>query len=173
MHNLASLVQALPGELYNQIYEPTFDSDDDQDIRGCDVTLKSERAEKDPKVFTSIHFHFTVRGRNLKPNLVERAIKLSHEKYCSASIMLGNVARAVRTAAMRVRLSELSHSSSVTELDPSTLGVTLPALLISMSMRPPERADWMRSRGPFADERSTRTSETSPELTRSSSSEDD
>jgi len=59
-----------------------------QDIRGCDVSLKSERAEKDPKVFTKIHFHFTVRGRNLKPSLVERAIKLSHEKYCSASIML-------------------------------------------------------------------------------------
>ncbi|MDO8301575.1 OsmC family protein [Lacisediminimonas sp.] len=59
-----------------------------QDIRGCDVTLKSERAEKDPKVFTAINFHFTIRGRNLKANLVERAIKLSHEKYCSASIML-------------------------------------------------------------------------------------
>ncbi|MDF3035464.1 MAG: OsmC/Ohr family protein [Paucimonas sp.] len=63
-----------------------------QDIRGCDVTLKSERAEKDPKVFTKIHFHFAVRGRGLKPNLVERAIKLSHEKYCSASIMLEKTA---------------------------------------------------------------------------------
>ncbi|MDB5768554.1 MAG: OsmC/Ohr family protein [Collimonas fungivorans] len=63
-----------------------------QDIRGCDVTLKSERAETEPKVFTKIHFHFTVRGRNLKPNLVERAIKLSHEKYCSASIMLEKTA---------------------------------------------------------------------------------
>ncbi|MDB5842333.1 MAG: OsmC family protein [Herminiimonas sp.] len=63
-----------------------------QDIRGCDVTLKSERAEKDPKVFTSIHFHFTVRGYKLKPSLVERAIKLSHEKYCSASIMLEKTA---------------------------------------------------------------------------------
>ncbi len=63
-----------------------------QDIRGCDVTLKSERAEKDPKVFIKIHFHFTVRGRNLKNNLVERAIKLSHEKYCSASIMLEKTA---------------------------------------------------------------------------------
>src|SRR5215217_7221126 len=63
-----------------------------QDVRGCDVTLKSERAEKDPKVFTKIHFHFTVRGRNLKANLVERAIKLSHEKYCSASIMLEKTA---------------------------------------------------------------------------------
>jgi putative redox protein len=63
-----------------------------QDIHGCDVTLKSERAEKDPKVFTKIHFHFTVRGRNLKPSLVERAIKLSHDKYCSASIMLEKTA---------------------------------------------------------------------------------
>jgi putative redox protein len=63
-----------------------------QDIRACDVKLSSERAEKDPKVFTKIHFHFTVTGRNLKPNLVERAIKLSHDKYCSASIMLEKTA---------------------------------------------------------------------------------
>jgi putative redox protein len=63
-----------------------------QDVRGCDVTLKSVRAEKDPKVFTEINFHFVVRGRNLKPNVVERAIKLSHEKYCSASIMLEKTA---------------------------------------------------------------------------------
>ena len=63
-----------------------------QDITGCDATLKSERAEKDPKVFTSIHFHFTVRGRNLKANLVERAIKLSEEKYCSASAMFRHTA---------------------------------------------------------------------------------
>jgi putative redox protein len=68
-----------------------------QDVRGCDVTLKSERAEKDPKVFTSIHFHFIVRGRNLKPNVVERAIKLSHEKYCSASIMLEKTATMTHT----------------------------------------------------------------------------
>jgi len=63
-----------------------------QEILGCDVTLKSERAEKDPKVFTKIHFHFVVSGRNLKLNLVERAIKLSHDKYCSASIMLEKTA---------------------------------------------------------------------------------
>jgi putative redox protein len=63
-----------------------------QDVRGCEVTLKSERAEVDPKVFTKIHFHFTVRGRNLKPDQVERAIKLSHEKYCSASLMLEKTA---------------------------------------------------------------------------------
>jgi putative redox protein len=63
-----------------------------QDVRGCEVTLKSERAEVDPKVFTKIHFHFTVRGRNLKPDQVKRAIKLSHEKYCSASLMLEKTA---------------------------------------------------------------------------------
>ena len=63
-----------------------------QDIRGFDVSLKAERAEKDPKVFTKVHFHFTVRGRELKTNLVERAIKLSHEKYCSASIMMEKTA---------------------------------------------------------------------------------
>jgi putative redox protein len=63
-----------------------------QDVRGCEVSLKSERAEQDPKVFTKIHFHFTVQGRNLKPNVVERAIKLSHDKYCSASIMLEKTA---------------------------------------------------------------------------------
>jgi len=63
-----------------------------QDVRGCEVRLTSERAPADPKVFTRIHFHFTVRGRGLKANLVERAIKLSHDKYCSASIMLGKTA---------------------------------------------------------------------------------
>ncbi len=63
-----------------------------QDIRGCEVQLKSERAEADPKVFTRIHFHFVVRGRGLKPNLVERAIKLSHDKYCSASAMIAKTA---------------------------------------------------------------------------------
>ncbi len=63
-----------------------------QDIRACDVHLKAERANADPKVFTAIHFHFVVRGRGLKPNLVERAIKLSHDKYCSASAMLAKTA---------------------------------------------------------------------------------
>jgi putative redox protein len=63
-----------------------------QDVRGCEVKLTSERAPTDPKVFTKIHMHFTVRGRSLKRNLVEHAIRLSHEKYCSASIMLGKTA---------------------------------------------------------------------------------
>jgi putative redox protein len=63
-----------------------------QSIRSCDVTLEAERAESDPKVFTKIHFHFIVRGKGLKPNVVERAIKLSHDKYCSASIMMAKTA---------------------------------------------------------------------------------
>ena len=63
-----------------------------QDVRGCEVKLTSERAATDPKVFTKIHMHFVVRGRALKRNLVEHAIRLSHEKYCSASIMLGKTA---------------------------------------------------------------------------------
>jgi putative redox protein len=63
-----------------------------QDVTGCEVKLRSERAETDPKVFTRIHMHFVVRGRALKRNLVEHAIRLSHEKYCSASAMLGKTA---------------------------------------------------------------------------------
>ena len=63
-----------------------------QQITGCEVKLVSERAPTDPKVFTKIHMHFIVRGRALKRNLVEHAIRLSHEKYCSASIMLGKTA---------------------------------------------------------------------------------
>ena len=63
-----------------------------QAVTACDVKLTSERAETDPKVFTKIHMHFVVRGKNLKRNVVEHAIRLSHEKYCSASIMLGKTA---------------------------------------------------------------------------------
>ena len=62
------------------------------DVRGCKVLLTSERAEQDPKVFTKIHMHFTVTGRGVPPAAVERAIQLSHEKYCSASIMLAKTA---------------------------------------------------------------------------------
>jgi putative redox protein len=61
-------------------------------VKGCEVSLSADRAEADPKVFTRIHYHFTVSGENLKPEAVERAIKLSAEKYCSASIMLGKTA---------------------------------------------------------------------------------
>lgn len=63
-----------------------------QDVRGCSVKLTSERAETDPKVFTRIHMHFTVTGKGLKADAVERAIALSHDKYCSASIMLAKTA---------------------------------------------------------------------------------
>jgi putative redox protein len=63
-----------------------------QDVTGCEVKVTSERAPIDPKVFTKIHLHFEVRGRGLKRNLVEHAIRLSHEKYCSASIMLAKTA---------------------------------------------------------------------------------
>ncbi len=67
-----------------------------QDVTGCEVKLAAERAEADPKVFTRIHMHFTVRGRSLKKNLVEHAVRLSHEKYCSASAMLGKTAEITR-----------------------------------------------------------------------------
>jgi len=63
-----------------------------QQVSGCDLHLEAERAETDPKVFTRIHMQFTVRGKALKKNLVEHAIRLSHEKYCSASAMLGKTA---------------------------------------------------------------------------------
>jgi putative redox protein len=62
------------------------------DVRGCSVKLTSERAAADPKVFTKIHMHFTVTGQGIPPAAVERAIALSHEKYCSASIMLARTA---------------------------------------------------------------------------------
>ncbi|MGA8051786.1 MAG: OsmC family protein [Burkholderiales bacterium] len=73
-----------------------------QNITGCEVKLTSERAPTDPKVYTRIHMHFVVRGRGLKRNLVEHAIRLSHEKYCSASIMLGKTA-------------EISHDFEIVE----------------------------------------------------------
>jgi putative redox protein len=62
------------------------------EVRGCSVKLTAERAQTDPKVFTKIHMHFTVAGKDLPPNAVERAIAMSHDKYCSATIMLGKTA---------------------------------------------------------------------------------
>ena len=62
------------------------------DVRGCSVNLSAERALVEPKVFTSIHMHFTVTGKGLVPSAVERAIAMSHEKYCSATIMLSKTA---------------------------------------------------------------------------------
>lgn len=72
------------------------------DVRGCSVKLEAERAGKDPKVFTRINFHFVVTGHNLSPAAVERAVTLSHEKYCSASIMLAKTA-------------EITHSVEIVE----------------------------------------------------------
>jgi putative redox protein len=63
-----------------------------QPITDCRVELTAERADEIPKVFTRIHVHFIVHGHGLKEAQVERAVKLSAEKYCSASIMLGKTA---------------------------------------------------------------------------------
>ena len=63
-----------------------------QDVTDCEIKVTSQRADSDPKVFTDIHIHFIVSGAKLKEKQVERAIKLSAEKYCSASIMLGATA---------------------------------------------------------------------------------
>jgi len=62
------------------------------DVHGCSVKLSSERAPTDPKVFTKIHMHFVVTGCGLTASAVERAIAMSHEKYCSATIMLAKTA---------------------------------------------------------------------------------
>jgi putative redox protein len=62
------------------------------DVRGCQVVVTSERAPTDPKVFTKIHLHFVVTGPALEEAVVERAVKMSHEKYCSATIMLEKTA---------------------------------------------------------------------------------
>lgn len=63
-----------------------------QDVTDCEVEISAERAGDHPKVFTQVHMHFKVSGRGLKPEIVDRAIKLSAEKYCSASIILGKTA---------------------------------------------------------------------------------
>ena len=62
------------------------------DVRGCSVKLSAERADTDPKVFTKIHMHFTVTGKGIPAEAVERAVALSHDKYCSATVMLGKTA---------------------------------------------------------------------------------
>jgi len=61
-------------------------------VTDCVLEIDSERAAEDPKVFTKIHFHFIVTGKGLKPAQIERAVRLSAEKYCSASIMLAKTA---------------------------------------------------------------------------------
>ncbi|MBI2254355.1 MAG: OsmC family protein [Proteobacteria bacterium] len=72
------------------------------DVRDCECRLEAERATAEPKVFTKINMHFVVTGKDLKPDVVQRAIDLSAEKYCSASIMLGKTA-------------EISHSFEIIE----------------------------------------------------------
>ena len=67
-----------------------------QDVTACEVRLTAERASTDPKVFTKIHMHWTVRGRGLTRNIVESAVRLTHEKYCSATAMLQKTAEVTR-----------------------------------------------------------------------------
>jgi putative redox protein len=77
-----------------------------QEISDCVVEIEAERAPKDPKVFTRIHFHFILSGKKMKPEQVERAINLSARKYCSASIMLSKTA-------------ELTHDFEIIEMEDS------------------------------------------------------
>jgi putative redox protein len=75
-----------------------------QDVRDCVAEITAERAETDPKVFTKIHIHFVVTGKDLDPKRVEKAVTLSEEKYCSASIMLGKTA-------------EITHDIEIVNID--------------------------------------------------------
>ena len=72
-----------------------------QDIRDCRVDVTAKRADEDPKVFTEIHIHFTLIGRDIGEKQVQRAIDLSAEKYCSASIMLGKTAKITHSFEIR------------------------------------------------------------------------
>jgi putative redox protein len=62
------------------------------EVLACEVKVTAERAASDPKVFTRIHMHFVISGRSITADAVARAVALSHEKYCSASVMLGKTA---------------------------------------------------------------------------------
>ena len=75
-----------------------------QDVRFCEVELSAERADSEPKVFTRIHVHFRVGGKGLTEKAVERAVRLSAEKYCSASIMLSETA-------------EITHDFELVDMD--------------------------------------------------------
>lgn len=77
------------------------------DVEDCTVRLEADRADEEPKVFVRIHFAFTVTGRKLKREVVERAVALSKEKYCSASIMLAKTA-------------EITHSVEIVDLAAQT-----------------------------------------------------
>jgi putative redox protein len=72
-----------------------------QDVSACQVVVTSERAPSDPKVFTKIHLHFVVTGAALTASVVERAVKLSHDKYCSATIMLAKTAEITTSLEIR------------------------------------------------------------------------
>ncbi|MGZ8215795.1 OsmC family protein [Methylomagnum sp.] len=74
------------------------------EVRNCEAFLEAERADSDPKVFTKIHLHFIVTGKGLNESVVGRAIRLSAEKYCSASIMLGKTA-------------EITHDYEIAEIE--------------------------------------------------------
>ena len=76
-----------------------------QDIRDVHTELAAERADVEPKVFTKIHLHFVVTGKNLKEAHVKRAVELSAEKYCSASILMGRAG------------VEVTHDSEIVEID--------------------------------------------------------
>jgi putative redox protein len=69
-------------------------------VEGCECVVTAERAEEDPKVFTRINLHFIVSGRGLSPTKVERAVQLSAEKYCSASIMMAKAAEVTHSIEM-------------------------------------------------------------------------
>lgn len=75
-----------------------------QDVQDCEVVIDATRAEEDPKVYTKIHAHFVVKGKGLKEKKVSQAVEMSAEKYCSASIMLGQMA-------------EITHDFEVVDLD--------------------------------------------------------
>lgn len=70
------------------------------EIAGCEVELVAERAQTDPQVFTRIEMRFTVRGRSLPLQAVERAVQLSHDKYCSATAMLARTAEITHTVTL-------------------------------------------------------------------------
>ena len=77
-----------------------------QDVTDCHAELEAERADEIPHVFTRIHVHFVISGRNLKSKQVERAVNLSAEKYCSASIMIGKTA-------------DITHDFEIIDVNPS------------------------------------------------------
>ena len=72
-----------------------------QEVIGCEVTVEGTRAETIPSVFTEIHMHYKITGREISTKQVDKAIRLSAEKYCSASIMLGKTARITHSFEIR------------------------------------------------------------------------